>query len=233
MSKHTLIFGLSADPLHSGHIAVVTGACQALLARGYELAQVLLVPVYRRNPVGDPKEDLPKTYHHRLAMCRIGAAILQDNLKTAGVPVTASAIEETLVRDTTRPNYTVLTLEALRRNAAADTELCLLISSDLVSGEEPELCRWYRPLHLVRLAALAIAPRPGASPNMDFITALRGCGAEIIYLDEMQTPDISSRQIRARLLSGGKPAALAHTGLLPKVVAAYITAQGLYKKNET
>jgi len=48
-----LVFGTSADPIHTGHVHLVTGAVRALQARGEQVAEVMLMPVFRHHNLQD------------------------------------------------------------------------------------------------------------------------------------------------------------------------------------
>jgi len=62
-----LVFGTSADPIHAGHVRLVTGAVRALQARGEQVAEVMLMPVFRHHNLQDMvKRSLPLTFEHRL-----------------------------------------------------------------------------------------------------------------------------------------------------------------------
>ena len=112
--QHRLVFGLSADPIHVGHVEMVAQSATALIALGYCLTEVLLIPVYRRNPVGVRKDRLPQTYPQRLEMCRLAAAEVAERLFRRDVGVRACTIEADLARESELPNYTADTLSALR-----------------------------------------------------------------------------------------------------------------------
>ncbi|MCU0519985.1 MAG: nicotinate-nicotinamide nucleotide adenylyltransferase [Anaerolineae bacterium] len=227
-AAHTLIFGLSADPIHAGHVEMVTQSTRALERRGYHIAEVLLVPVYRRNPVGAAKERIPDTYGHRLAMCTLAANEVAEKLELPTERVRASAIEAELVRDRSIPNYTAETLAHLRARSDPGTGLIFLISSELVSGPDPQLGRWYRPDEILRLAVLAICPRPGYAPNQAFIAQLVAHGACVVMLDEVTTPAISASDIRALLRAGHSPAELGRRSMLTTAVVGYLSEHDVY-----
>lgn len=222
MKEQRLVFGLSANPAHSAHVLLVCEAVQALAARGFEVARVLVVPVYRRNPVGSDKAGLVKTYEHRVRLCELAAEEMQACLTGTETVVEVSRIAKWLSEASGEPNYTAETLAALREAAPPDAELMFLMSSDLVAGAEPEFARWYRLDKLTALATLVVCPRPGYTPNWDFLATLKQRGARVIYLDEVQTPEVSATEIRERLAAGENPKTLSEEGLLPASVAAYL-----------
>jgi len=226
--RYRLVFGLSADPVHTGHIEMVARSAGRLIERGYNLAQVLLVPVYRRNPVGARKGRLPETYPHRYEMCRLAAQEVAARLQRDSVDVRVSSIEAELARDNDRPNYTAETMTALGAGSPPDTGLIFLISSELVSGPDPQFGHWYRPGKILALATLAICPRPGYLPNKGFLQAFVAMGADVVVLSGISPPDISATELRAKLRAGVSPLALADQGVLTPSIAQYLVAHDLY-----
>lgn len=225
---YRLVFGLSADPIHTGHVAMVAQSARRLTERGYDLAEILLVPVYRRNPVGSTKERLPDVFHQRFVMCGLAAREIARQLGIAPDLVRVSAIEAELARHRTRPNYTAETLAVLKARSAPGEGLLFLISSELVSGPNPEFARWHRPRKILKLSRLVVCPRPGYPLNRRFVQAMVLAGGEIVVLPHITTPDVSSTRLR-RLLEGGlAPLALGHRGLMPMAVARYLTTHNFY-----
>lgn len=226
--RYRLIFGLSADPVHTGHIEMVAQSADRLVERGYHLAEVLLVPVYRRNPVGARKGRLPETYPHRFEMCRLAAQDITERLQCDSVEVLVSSIEAELARDNDKPNYTAETLTALGTGSPPDAGLIFLISSELVSGPNPQFGRWYRPDTILALATLAICPRPGYMPSDSFLQSLVTRGADVIVLSGISPPDISATELRAKLRAGVSPLVLADQGVLIPSIARYLVEHDLY-----
>jgi nicotinic acid mononucleotide adenylyltransferase len=226
----TLFYGLSADPVHQGHVDLVTAAVTELHDRGYVVAEVLLVPVYRRNPVGEqPKSGLPSTYEDRVQMTALAAGVMSERLARTGgaVTISVSLAARELAMRSGAPNYDLETLRYVQKEAAG--ELLYLMSAELVSGPDPEFARWRQPAELARIATVAIAPRPGYPPNMNFLKLLTAEGGRFIFLNSVVTMDISSSQIRERLIAGADPQVLAREGAIPRPVASYIGGhRGLY-----
>jgi len=223
LTMFTLFYGLSADPVHQGHVDLVTAAVTELHDRGYVVAEVLLVPVYRRNPVGEqPKNGLPATYEDRVRMTGLAAAAMSERLAGTGLAVTftVSLAARELAMRSGGPNYDLETLRYVRKEA--EGELLYLMSAELVSGPDPEFARWHQPVELARIATLTIAPRPGYPPNTSFLKVLTAEGGRFIYLNSVVTMDISSSQIRERLVAGDDPRVLAREGAIPWPVADYI-----------
>lgn len=231
----TLFYGLSADPVHQGHVDLVTAAVTELSDRGYAIPLVLLVPVYRRNPVGEQaKNSLPETYQDRVQMSELAAGMMGRRLAGLGCTVKVSLAARDLAGRSGGPNYDLETLRYIRDQEEADGELLYLMSAELVSGPEPEFGRWYRPVELARIATVAIAPRPGYPPNVNFLEGLTAEGGRFIFLDSVVTMDVSSSQLRERLIAGADPLLLAREGAIPAPVADYISRHpGLYSARTT
>lgn len=230
LAKYALVYGLSANPIHQVHVDLVVDAVKALIARGYNVEKIMIIPVYRRN--GSPlerKKDLPGTFEHRFAMCELAAEEIAQRLEGQGGAVEVSRIEERLAKPRTDPNYTVETLSVLKAEAP-NTGLIFLLSSDLVSGNEPEFGRWYQPEKLVQLSTLAICPRPGYQRNEAFLESYVQKGAKYVYLDELVPRDMAASTIKERLEAGEDPLILGEEGRLPKSVAQYIKDHNFYVK---
>jgi nicotinic acid mononucleotide adenylyltransferase len=230
----TLFYGLSADPVHQGHIDLVTAAVTELRGREYDISLVLLVPVYRRNPVGEQaKNSLPETYEDRVQLAGLAAGVMGERLAGTGCAVKVSQAARKLAERSGGPNYDLETLRYVRENEVPGSDLLFLMSAELVSGPDPEFARWHEPVEIARLATLAIAPRPGYPPNMNFLTVLTAEGGRFIYLNSVVTMDISSSQIRERLTAGADPDELAAEGAIPGPVAGYIRRHpGLYRTRQ-
>ena len=223
MERYTLFYGLSADPVHQGHVDVVVGAVDTLIRRNYNIVQVILVPVYRRNPVGrNLKNDLPATYERRFTMCELAVEEIVKRLEGKQCQVKVSRIAEELAKRSNGPNFEVDTLLALQTGEAAGTRIISLICADIVSGDHPELGRWHKTERLVQLATIAIGRRHGYQLNEAFLKDLEQKGARFIRLDELTAVDTAGTVIRERLRKGEDPIVLGQEGLLPLSVAQYL-----------
>ncbi len=132
-------FGGSFDPPHLGHLAVARAAREAL-----GLDTVLFAPVGAQplKPVGAtaPFED-------RVAMTRLAiAGEAGFAISLADAPKAGGA-----------PNFTVETLEALKRELGAGCELFCLMGADSFVG----LRLWHRAAEIPFVATLIVASRPG------------------------------------------------------------------------
>ena len=169
------ILGGTFDPVHLGHVALA----QAALA-GLPLGEVLWLPSgspgHRAPPVASARD--------RLAMLR---------LATAGNP--RYRIDDGEL-DRSEPTYTVHTLTRLRAQLGNEQPLALLLGSDSFLS----LPTWLRWRELFDLAHIAVASRPGPSPER------RRAGARTLGRD--RAPLGAARTARRK--RGGQDRALRH-----------------------
>jgi nicotinate-nucleotide adenylyltransferase len=186
------ILGGSFDPVHNAHLAIARTALAAL-----GLSKILWIPSgtppHRGAPVA-PAAD-------RAAMLR---------LAIAGEP--RFALDERELHKAS-PGYTVETLEALRADMGADTELVLLIGAD----QHARLATWHRWQELFNLARIAVFARPG-EPLGD---------TSRVSVVPMAPLDISSTGIRQSIARGDPP-----RDLVPDAVLDYIGSHHLYSSPE-
>ena len=152
--------------------------------------------------------------------------MIGERLAGTGIPdcaVKVSQAARELAERSGGPNYDLETLRYLQENEVPGSDLLFLMSAELVSGPDPEFARWHEPIEIARLATLVIAPRPGYPPNLNFLKVLTAAGGRFIYLHSVVTMDISSSQIRERLMAGVDPDELAGEGAIPAPVAGYIS----------
>jgi len=223
-----LVFGTSADPIHAGHVRLVTGAVRALQARGEQVAEVMLMPVFRHHNLQDMvKRSLPLTFEHRFDLCQLAADEIFRELGQPDLKISVSRLEEDLARRTNRPNFTSETLASLRQSVSPGLKIAFLIGVDNFSGDEPSFGQWYQWEHLLETTMLVISPRQGFEPNFRYLQFLEDQGADLVYLEELSIPEISSREIRARLEAGESPEDLASEGIISYEAAAYIRTHNL------
>jgi nicotinate-nucleotide adenylyltransferase len=132
-------FGGSFDPPHFGHLAVAWAAQAAL-----GLDAVLFAPVGAQplKPFGSTA-----SFEQRLAMTEL--AIAGDSsfsVSLADAPKANGA-----------PNYTWGTLQAVRNELPAESELFFLMGADSLAGFR----RWFRAEEIPFVASLVVASRPG------------------------------------------------------------------------
>lgn len=188
------IFGGTFDPVHYGHIKPALSIKQTL-----NLTRLLYVP----NRVPPHREEPWLKVQQRLSLLQ---SALQDYPDV-------SVDERELNR--TGPSYMVDTLASLHQDYPDET-LCLIIGMDAFAG----LHSWHRWRDIFDLSHIVVTQRPGFS-SMDLakhmepadyqflaermtqdVNALRSKETGVILLQSVPQLDISSTQIRERLLRG-------------------------------
>lgn len=106
--------------------------------------------------------------------------------------------------------YTADTVDQLRADHGADTDIFLIVGSDVL----PDLHTWHRVHDLRRATTLVVAARPGTAPEADWPR-----------VEHLASPllDLSSTDLRRRLHEG-RPV----DGLVPAAVVRLIRQRGLY-----
>ena len=194
------VFGGTFDPIHVGHLTAAEDVRSQL-----GLRQVLFVPA------GEPwlKADIPVSLaRHRLEMVRLAAAGNRD-FKVCRLEV-----------DRPGPSYTVNTIEELRRQWGAETQIFLLLGSDTLA----DLPLWKEPARLITLCRLAVFSRPGwPLSSLEWVEKdVPGISARAVAV-AVRPVDVSATEIRRRVAQGTPI-----SGLVPPAVERYIKAQGLY-----
>lgn len=228
-ARYALIYGLSANPIHQGHVDLLIGTLVNLQNLEYDVAQTLIIPVYRRNPTGNRKDVLPETFELRVKMCELAAQEVLAVLPHT--PISVSRVEAHLAIKNDTPNYTADTLIHLKTHVLSTFKLIFVISSEIVSGENPEFSHWYQTETILKTAMLAVCPRPGFPLNQGYINSLSTQEGCFILLDGVETPDISSTTLRHRLEGGENPLTLAQEGLMPFSIAHYLNTHNLYQNS--
>jgi nicotinate-nucleotide adenylyltransferase len=202
------MLGGTFDPIHAGHLALARVALDQL-----GLDRILFVPAgqppHKRGRPITPAED-------RLAMV---------DLAIAGEPRFATSRIEI---DRPGPSYTADTAEALVARSTTDdlpTELTVILSAESFA----ELPSWHEPARLLRLARIAVAPRPGhPAPSPAWLAQRLPSFGDRVDVLEGPHLDISASDIRARVAAGRSI-----EGLVPTPVAAYIKEHHLYREPST
>jgi nicotinate-nucleotide adenylyltransferase len=197
------ILGGTFDPIHAGHLALAHEALFVL-----DLARVLFVP-NARPP--HKRDQIVTAASHREAMIRLA---IEDE------PVfELSRIE--LERE--GPSYALDTVTELaaRSRAEGRPEPWFLLSTEALV----DLPTWHRPLDILDVCRIAVAPRPG-SEDIDEACVGEHFPGLIHRFRFLPGPesDIASTTIRERVATG-RPI----RGLVPPAVARYIEEQALYR----
>jgi nicotinate-nucleotide adenylyltransferase len=207
------VLGGTFDPIHNGHIAAADAAQRELQLDAITLIPSR-IPPHRQDPVGASGE-------HRYAMAALAAA------ERPGW--TASRIEI----DREGPSYTFDTLVELRRSIApnpktgAGTQIFFILGADAFA----EIATWSRYPAVLDLANFVVVSRPGITldsvrERVPAAFGLRPSAKTRVILLDVNTPDVSSTDIRRRIRAGDSLARL-----VPDPVAAYIHAHRLYLGN--
>ena len=191
------VMGGSFDPPHVGHLVIASEAFHAL-----GLERVLFVPA-AAPPHKGGGERTPAGI--RLEMTSLA---LDDDLR-----FTASGIE--IERGLV---YTADTLRALDARYAGH-ELVFIMGSDSLL----QLETWHAPEELLSRCSVAVAPRPGDSPEAIAAAAARWGDYQITVLD-VPALAVSSSDVRARVAQR-RPIRY----LVPHRVEQYIQETGLYR----
>lgn len=182
-NKRIGLYGGTFDPIHNGHLYVIT----ELLERDL-LDQIILVPA------GDPwlRETEPEASgEDRLKMCQLAVADLD-----LGEEVIVNSIE---IRRT-GPSYTIDTVEALKATYPND-QLILILGTDA----HKNIDSWHRSGDLQKLVDLLVIERPefpgAATINID---ALNISATKVRAGDFDLLPPVVVTYIKERGLYAGK-----------------------------
>ncbi len=212
MTRVIGLLGGTFDPIHHGHLRL---ALECAVMVGF--AQTHLIPAHlpplRPPPIASAAQ--------RLRMAELATAG-EDNLCANPIEVARAG-----------PSYTVDTLTALRREAAADS-LCLILGQDAFL----KLRAWRHWEQILDLAHLVIAARPGqgdtvADPVLRQLqerhgvtdaAALRHQAAGCILSIVIPALDISATRIRQSIATGRSV-----RFLMPEPVIQFIQQEALYR----
>jgi nicotinate-nucleotide adenylyltransferase len=210
------VLGGTLDPVHAGHLAAAHAAARALSLDAVWLMPSH-VPAHKAAPSASP--------WHRFAMSSLAAA--DDAL------LMVSDLE--LARP--GPTYTWDTLRTLAGEGFAPSQIFFIIGADAFAGIDT----WHRFPEVLDAGQFVVVTRPGhdwseavlshpvIAPRLrrtsDAVTvdASHRDDCCAIWLIEAETPDVSSTEIRQRILTGEGAGPD-----VPALVAAHIRRHGLY-----
>ncbi len=192
------LFGGTFDPIHYGHLAVLSEA-----QRAFELDEVLLVPAAQSPLRGAARAPA----RHRLEMCELAAR------GRTGIAVT----DIELTREA--PSYTADTLDLIRRQRPGD-EVYVVIGADALNA----LLCWRDIGRIVAHAAFISITRSAHrnTPPPELLAAFPQARNRL-HTHEMPAVDISSSRVRSLIADGRQLHAY-----LPPPVEEYIRRHGLY-----
>ncbi|WP_263366976.1 nicotinate-nucleotide adenylyltransferase [Edaphobacter bradus] len=199
--QRVALFGGTFDPPHHGHLSIAQAAADA-----FALKKVLFTPVGHQ-PLKPGESAAP--FADRLAMVRLACA--EDSR------FEASAIDAPHPNGS--PNYTVETLNALRREMP-EAELFSVAGADSFLT----LRQWREPDRLLELAEWIVVSRPGSPLRELAGLDLSAEQRKRVHLVETVHEEVSATELRHRLEAGEDC-----TGLIPEAVARYIAKNHLYR----
>ena len=205
------VLGGTFDPIHYGHIRIGEAAEKVL-----ELDEIRVIPAH--DPPHRPL-DPKATAFHRFALVALAIdghpkwRLSDAELRRAG------------------PSYTAHTLRVLHAEGWRPSQIFFILGADAFE----EIETWYDFPAVLGDAHFAIMARPGTSNAATVTTSNRllqrradssvpAPNTTGFHFIDVETPDISSTSIRARLA-----ARLPIDDLVPAPVARYILNHGLYE----
>ncbi len=196
------LFGGTFDPPHRGHFAIARAATDA-----FNLNRVIFAPTGRQplKPLG-----ALASYADRLQMVDLMCA---HDARFQSSAVDAPSPDG-------RPNYTVNTLEQLRRDTPDGTQWFAIVGADSFL----DLPHWYDFERLMTLAEWIVVSRPGFTIHRSSIEAQERGVQPRIHVLEGVIENVSSTDLRQKLARSEDC-----SGLLLPEVAAFIEEHRLYR----
>jgi len=214
---YTLVFGLTADPIHKGHEQVILNSFTFANQQKLCIEKFLLVPTYQPNLIANKKQ--PRTsFEHRFKMCKLVATEITKQFK---YPLEVSEIEKQLYLKNNKKSYSYNTLKAI----IAQNKLFVL-SADHFAGRWPKFRKWHNWQALVKENGLLIHQRHGHGINASFIQQLKAINPVIFVINDLPSIDISSTEIRQSLAS---KTSITQCNLLSHSVLDFINNKKLYR----
>ena len=200
------IYGGTFNPIHNGHIHVVSEFCNRI-----RLDRLLIIPTYLPPHKGDEQLASPMD---RLQMCRLAVQSCGKILEVSDTEIKRGG-----------KSYTVDTLTELE-NDNPGAELILLMGEDMFATLE----KWRMAEQIFQKAEICVAPR--SSEGLERLEELRqkfikNFHAKIRF-EQIPYKNISSTQIRRRVKSGE-----GISDLVPTKVERYIVDNGIYNQGIT
>lgn len=198
-TRRLAIFGGTFDPVHVGHLIIAE-----IMRVHLGVDQVIFLPAGR--PPHKPDQVLSSDAD-RLAMLQLALADAPEFV--------LSTI------DIERPgaSYTADTLRILGEQAGPTYELYFLMGQDSLR----DFPTWHRPDLIAQRARLVVALRPGVAVSVDQVEHLVPEARGRIQIVPVPLIDISSRELRVSIRSGGP-----YRYQVPTPVADYIREKRLY-----
>lgn len=192
----TGIMGGTFNPVHNAHLLIAQKA-QAQ----YGLDRIVFIT--SGNP---PHKKAMTDARHRFNMTRLA---ISDN---------SSFVDDDFEVKRAEKSYTLYTLEYLKKKYPED-ELFFIIGEDSLE----DLPKWYKPDKILALASLLVFPRKSEKSLLNTLDEIKTYFSGEIFPIDAPVTDISSTEIRKRILNGENV-----REMLPDKVLEYIEENGLY-----
>lgn len=209
----TIIFGLTADPIHLGHEQAIINGIQFMKGQGLPIHKFLLIPVYQPHLIANKKAPIAN-YQHRFTMCEMAAQRLSERLNCS---IEVSDIEKQLVKKTGQMNFSINTIKAIEGE-----NILFMVSADHFQGRWPKFRKWHQWQALLKYSGLLINQRPGHGINNRFIEQIKAINPNIFVVNSDQNVDTSSTEIRSNIQKAYENHCLSHD------IANYIKSNDLY-----
>jgi nicotinate-nucleotide adenylyltransferase len=206
-TQRLALFGGTFDPIHRGHTRVAEAALERIDAEKLIFVPARISPLKGFFPFASDSD--------RLRMIELAVAGHER-----------FAVSDCELRRRA-PSFTLDTVRQFQREYGPNTAIHWLLGADGVG----DLVHWYKIEELIDECHLTTMRRPGyPAPDFDRFTPFWGPQRVAkLKADVIETPliDISSTEVRRRLVAGEEVADMLH----PDVIQ-YIRAHNLYRKTK-
>lgn len=217
--SYTIVFGLTADPIHLGHEQAIINGIDYCQEHNLEINQFLLMPVYQPNLIAGKKAPVA-SFQQRFDMCDIVAKRLSKKLDCK---IETTLIEKQFSELSGDKSYSFNTIKYMTEieTESKSTKLLFMVSADHFQGRWPKFRKWFKWQELLNMTGLLINQRPGHKINASFTNQLKVINKDVFVIVKSQSVAISSSEIRV----ANNPSNLKG---LSKDVAEYVLDNNLY-----
>lgn len=192
----TGIMGGTFNPVHNAHLLIAQKAQEQ-----YNLDRIIFIT--SGNP---PHKKSMTDARHRFNMTRLA---ISDN---------SAFIDDDFEVNRAEKSYTVHTLEYLRKKYPED-KLFFIIGEDSLK----DLPKWHKPKEILAQTTLLVFPRISEESLLSTLDEMKTRFSGEIFTIDAPVTDISSTEIRERILKGQTVCEM-----LPRKVLEYIEENRLY-----
>ena len=187
-TTYSIIFGLTADPIHLGHEQAIINGIQHLQGLNITIKEFILIPVYQPNLIAGKKGPVA-SFEQRLNMCQLVATRLSKQFMSN---IVVSNVEKRIANLTGKNNYSLNTLKHLNK-----INCLFMVSADHFHGRWPKFRKWFGHKEILKHSGLLINQRPGNKINKNFINQLKTINPSIYLVENLKSINTSSTKIRA------------------------------------